>query len=142
MFLLWQTSQGTSLRLASRPWLISTGEYGGSGPPGKPGAPAAVDAATGGTGPNANTLCGHVDNDPRGCPEFSWAPFWPGGSVQGKVTTASLAKDLKMWARMGHPCGEDFLAGPYLAKHPEFHWQACYLKDIKANPWTLFEAKK
>jgi len=35
--------QGTSLRLATRPWLISTGEYGGSGPPGKPGVPAAVD---------------------------------------------------------------------------------------------------
>lgn len=101
-----------------------------------------VDAATGVTGPNANTLCGHVDNDPKGCPEFSWAPFWPGGSVQGKVTTAALAKDLKMWARMGHPCGEDFLAGPFLEKHPEFQGQARYLKDMKANPWTLFEGKK
>jgi len=101
-----------------------------------------VDAATGVAGPNANTLCGHVDNDPKGCPEFSWAPFWPGGSVQGKVTTAVLAKDLKMWARMGHPCGEDFLAAPYLAKHPEFQWQARYIKDMKTNPWTLFEGKK
>jgi hypothetical protein len=34
-----QTSQGTSLRLATRPWLISTGEYGGSGPPGKARGP-------------------------------------------------------------------------------------------------------
>jgi hypothetical protein len=32
-------SQGTSLRLATRPWLISTGEYGGSGPPGKARGP-------------------------------------------------------------------------------------------------------
>ena len=31
--------QGTSLRLATRPWLISTGEYGGSGPPGKARGP-------------------------------------------------------------------------------------------------------
>ena len=37
-----QSRQGTSLRLATRPWFIYTGEYGGSGPPGKPGAPAAV----------------------------------------------------------------------------------------------------
>ena len=34
--------QGTSLRLATRPWALSTGEYGGSRPPVKPGAPAAV----------------------------------------------------------------------------------------------------
>jgi len=33
-------SQGTSLRLATRPWLISTGEYGGSGPPGKTRGPS------------------------------------------------------------------------------------------------------
>jgi len=32
-------SQGTSLRLATRPWLISTGEYGGSEPPGKARGP-------------------------------------------------------------------------------------------------------
>jgi len=31
-----QSRQGTSLRLATRPWFIYTGEYGGSGPPGKP----------------------------------------------------------------------------------------------------------
>ena len=34
--------QGTSLRLATRPWALSTGDYGGSRPPAKPGAPAAV----------------------------------------------------------------------------------------------------
>ena len=35
--------QGTSLRLATRPWLLTPGEYGGKGPPGKPGVPAAVE---------------------------------------------------------------------------------------------------
>jgi len=101
-----------------------------------------ADAATGTIGANANTLCGHVDSDSKGCPEFSWKPFWPGGSVQGKVTTASLAKDMKFWARMGHPCGEDFIAGTFLATHPEFDWQRKFLRDMKSNPWTLFEAKK
>jgi hypothetical protein len=101
-----------------------------------------VDAATGKPGANANTLCGHVDSDPKGCPEFSWKPFWPGGSVQGKVTTAALAQEMKMWARMGHPCGEDFITGTFLAAHPEFAWQAGFLRDMKAQPWTLFEGKK
>ncbi|MCK7468705.1 MAG: phospholipase B family protein [Desulfosudis oleivorans] len=37
-----------------------------------------VDMATGKTGANSNVLCGHVDEDPKGTPEFSWAPFSPG----------------------------------------------------------------
>jgi hypothetical protein len=101
-----------------------------------------VDLATGKTGFNSNVLCGHVDEDPKGTPEFSWAPFSPAGSVQGKVTSSALVKEMKMWAHMGHPCGRDFVAAEFLSKHPEFAWQKPYLKDIKAHPWTLFEAKK
>ncbi|MBS1665332.1 MAG: peptidase C45 [Bacteroidetes bacterium] len=87
-------------------------------------------------------IAGRVDTDPKGCPEWSWPPFYPGGTVQGKVTTAALAKDLKFWAHMGNPNGEDFLAAPFFQLHPEFQWQAKYLHDMKSNPWTLFEAKK
>ncbi|MDP2883689.1 MAG: hypothetical protein Q8P51_01530, partial [Ignavibacteria bacterium] len=91
---------------------------------------------------NGGVLCGHVDRDPRGAPEWSSPPFYPTGAVQGKVTTAALAKEMKIWARMGHPCGEDFLAAPFFEKHPEFKWQEAFLKDMKGNPWTLFEVKK
>jgi len=101
-----------------------------------------VDMATGKTGSNSNVLCGHVDEDPKGTPEFSWAPFSPAGSVQGKVTSSALVKEMKMWAHMGHPCGRDFVAADFLAKHPQYAWQAPYLKDLKAYPWTLFEAKR
>jgi len=99
-----------------------------------------VDMATGKTGFNSNVLCGHVDEDPKGTPEFSWAPYSPAGAVQGKVTSSALVKAMKMWAHMGHPCGRDFVAADFLAKHPEYAWQAPYLKDLKAQPWTLFEA--
>jgi len=47
-----------------------------------------------------------------------------------------------MWAHMGHPCGRDFVAAEFLTKHPEYGWQRPYLRDMKAWPWTLFEAKK
>ena len=87
-------------------------------------------------------IAGRVDTDPKGCPEWSWPPFYPGGTVQGKVTTAALAKDLKFWAHMGNPNGDDFLAAPFFQLHPEFNWQAKYLHDMRSNPWTLFEAKK
>jgi hypothetical protein len=43
---------------------------------------------------------------------------------------------------MGHPCGQDFRAEEFLAKHPEFSWQKPFLHDLKAFPWTQFEAKK
>ncbi|MDP4151523.1 MAG: C45 family peptidase [Bacteroidota bacterium] len=87
-------------------------------------------------------IAGRVDTDPKGCPEWGWPPFYPGGTVQGKVTTAAMAKDLTFWAHMGNPSGEDFLAAPFFQLHPEFQWQAEYLHDMKASPWTLFEAKK
>jgi len=100
-----------------------------------------VDMATGKTAFNSNVLCGHIDEDPKGTPEFSWAPFSPAGSVQGKVTSSALARDMKMWAHMGHPCGRDFVAKDFLAAHPEFSWQKPYLKDLKAYPWTLIGSR-
>jgi hypothetical protein len=100
-----------------------------------------LDASTGAPASNANVLCGHVDEDAKGLPEFIWTAYYPGGSVQGKVTTASLARELKFWARMGHPCGRDFIAADFFAAHPEYKWQEKYLRDMKSHPWTLFSKK-
>jgi len=47
---------------------------------------------------------------------------------------------MSLWARAGHPCGEDFLAKPFLAAHPEYAWAAPILRDMKAGPWTEFRA--
>jgi hypothetical protein len=91
---------------------------------------------------NRCVICGHIDEDPLGCKEWDNGPFYPMGSVQGKVTTAALAKDMKFWARMGHPCGQDFIADKFYVAHPEYKWQEKYLKQMKSYPWTLFEAKK
>jgi hypothetical protein len=100
-----------------------------------------IDAATGAPADNADTLCGHADSDAQGLPEFSWPPFYPGGAVQGKATSAALARGLKLWARRGHPCGRDFDAAPFAAAHPEWAWQLPYLKDMKAYPWALFQGR-
>jgi hypothetical protein len=101
-----------------------------------------IDAASGTNASNSNVLCGHTDEDPRGLPEFGWTPFFPGGSVQGKVTSASLSKKLRMWARMGHPCGDDFIVSKFFELHPEYQWQEKFLEDMPSHPWTLFEAKR
>ena len=89
---------------------------------------------------DARTLCGHTDVAARGIPEWDWGPYYPGGAVQGKATDSKLAGNMGLWARAGHPCGEDFLAKPFLAAHPQYDWQASKLRDMKAGPWTEFKA--
>lgn len=98
------------------------------------------DSSTGKTGPDARTLCGHIDVDPHGVPEWGDAPYYPDGAVTGKVTDSDLAAHLGLIARAGHPCGEDFIAAPFFAAHPEFSYLKPILKDMKAGPWTQFSA--
>lgn len=90
---------------------------------------------------NRCVICGHIDEDVKGCAEWDLPAYFPMGAVQGKVTTAALAKDMKFWAHMGHPCGQDFIGEKFYKAHPEYKWQAKYLQDMKAYPWTLFSAK-
>lgn len=91
---------------------------------------------------NKCVVCGHVDEDAKGCYEWDWPKYYPGGAVQSKVTSAELAKDMQFWAHMGHPCGQDFVGATFYKLHPEYAWQAKYLTMMKAYPWTLFAAKK
>ncbi|MDB5232020.1 MAG: peptidase [Chitinophagaceae bacterium] len=91
---------------------------------------------------NRCVICGHIDEDSKGCAEWDLPAYYPMGAVQGKVTTAALAKDMKLWAHMGHPCGEDFIGATFFKQHPEFAWQSKFLNNMKSYPWTMFEAKK
>ena len=99
------------------------------------------DALAGKNANNRCVICGHIEEDPLGCKEWDNPPYYPMGAVQGKVTTADLAKDMKFWAHMGHPCGEDFVGSKFYALHPQFAWMGKYLQTMRAYPWTLFEAK-
>lgn len=90
--------------------------------------------------PNRNTLCGHLELDDRGAPEWHCAPYYPSGAYDGKVTDSVLASSGSFWAHWGKPCDTDFNAASFLAQHPEYSWQKSRLRDIKAYPWTLFKA--
>jgi hypothetical protein len=98
------------------------------------------DSFSGKVDADERTLCGHVDTVSRGTPEWDWAPYYPGGAVTGKVTDSDLAGRLSMVARAGHPCGEDFLASPFFAAHPQYDYLKPVLKDMKAGPWSEFSA--
>ena len=101
-----------------------------------------VDALQSKHANNRCVICGHIDEDALGCAELSHPAYYPMGAVQGKVTTAALAAKMQLWAHMGHPCGQDFIGAPFYKAHPEYNWMSKYLTDMKAYPWTLFEAKK
>jgi hypothetical protein len=99
-----------------------------------------VDSYTGKTEADGRSLCGHVDKVKEGVPVFDWGPYYPGGAVTGKVTDSELAGRMELIGHAGHPCGEDFIAAPFLAAHPEYAWMTPILKDMKAGPWMPFTA--
>jgi hypothetical protein len=101
-----------------------------------------VDATQNSKANNRCVVCGHIDEDIKGCPEWDLPAYYPMGAVQGKVTTAALAANMQLWAHMGHPCGEDFIGEKFYKAHPEFEWQSKYLKNMLSYPWTLFSATK
>ncbi len=88
---------------------------------------------------NERTLCGRVEISPRGVPEWDWAPFYPGGTVQSKVTDGALAEKLAFWGQARH-LGADFIAGDFLSEHKEYEWMRGLLKDMKCQQWCRFEA--
>jgi phospholipase B-like protein len=84
------------------------------------------------------TLCGHGDVDGADDPNFGTTAYEPEGAVQGKVMDSAMAKNMTFVARIGHPCGSDFIAAKFLEQHPEYSWMAPVLNDMKAGPWTEF----
>ncbi|MDR3692576.1 MAG: C45 family autoproteolytic acyltransferase/hydrolase [Fimbriimonas sp.] len=99
------------------------------------------DAVLGKDGPSLSDLCGHGDVESR--KDHCDGPvFTPMGSVQGKVVTSKLARNLSFWARMGHPCGEPFYAAPFLKSHAEFAWEKSILSDMPTQPWVLVKAAR
>lgn len=88
--------------------------------------------------PSACSVCGHVEEDERGLEEWEWGPKFPGGTLDAKVTTGSLAAQGATWALWGKPCGTDFTADEFLNRNLTYDAQRQLLSDVKAYPWTFF----
>jgi hypothetical protein len=99
-----------------------------------------VDTFDGKTEPSERTLCGHIENSPRGMGTWQ-APYAPAGAVQNKITDGASAEKMTMWAALGHACGVSYKASEQLGKHPEFAWMKDILKDMPARGWTKFAVK-
>jgi hypothetical protein len=93
--------------------------------------------------PSSRTISSHYDTDPMyyvSDPNAVWnIPFYPAGSVDGKVTTAEAARSMSMWGRFGRADGAPFDAEEFLRLHPQWNWQRGYLKSRPSQPWTFFD---
>src|SRR5205085_8163725 len=96
------------------------------------------DALNSKTASNRCVICGHIDEDAKGCKEWDEPAYYPMGAVQGKITTTDMANHMQLWAHMGHPCGQDFTGAPFYKQHPEYAWMGKYLTTMRSYPWTMF----
>lgn len=92
--------------------------------------------------PSSRTISSHYDEDPMyyvSDPNAVWnVPFYPAGSVDGKVATADEALGMSMWGRFGRADGAAFDVDEFLRLHPQWAWQEGYLASRPAQPWTFF----
>lgn len=100
-----------------------------------------VDEVSGKQAASGGTLCAHGEDETRPGFVVGLPAHYPIGAVQGKATTSALVEKMTIWARLGHPCGTEFLAKPFLAAHKEHAWTAPFLHDMKRQEWTQFSAK-
>ncbi len=87
--------------------------------------------------PDERTLCGHIDNCPRGA-----HPYEPFGAVQAKVTDSELTAKMELIAHLGHPDGQSFYVKPFLAAHPQYDWERSILGNMPSYPWTEFSSSE
>ena len=96
--------------------------------------------------PSSRTISSHYDEDPMEVvsdPNAVWnIPFYPAGSVDGKVTTAAAAEEMTLLARFGRADGAPFDADEFLRLHPQWNWQEGYLESRPSQPWTLFPGEE
>ncbi|MFI5179533.1 MAG: C45 family autoproteolytic acyltransferase/hydrolase [Vicinamibacterales bacterium] len=134
------TNQGSSPNARRARWEQVMAEFKGQidAEVGKRLESDAYDIVAKKDGPSERSLCGTVDSSPRGIPDWDWPPYYPGGTVQAKVTTGAMAEKMQLWAAMGHPCAPDFIASDFLKRQPQFGWARGLLRDMKTGPWTEF----
>ena len=91
-----------------------------------------------GSSPSRRALCAHWELDPD--LYSSDLPFEPGGTLDGKVVDAAMAKQMSFSARWGSACGTAFDAKKFLEEHPQYDWMSGILKSRPSQAWTVFVA--
>lgn len=97
------------------------------------------DVYLGFNNPSMRTICSHYDADPLHFLSTHGVPFNPFGSCDAKLATGNDVLNMSMWGRFGRADGTSFDADEHLRQHPQFDWQAGYLKSRPSRPWIYFD---
>jgi len=93
--------------------------------------------------PCLRTICGHGEWDDGRIPgDGPWGAYCPAGALDGKVVDSKMAQSWQFWAKWGSSCDRDFRAAQFLERHTQYDWLTGYLKDLPAEPWTIFPREK
>jgi hypothetical protein len=90
--------------------------------------------------PGSRALCAHDELDANVWGPWPSGPYFPSGTLDGKVVDAKMAKEMSFVARWGAACGTAFDADKFLAAHPQFDWMQGLLHSRPSQPWTVFRA--
>jgi hypothetical protein len=90
--------------------------------------------------PGSRTICGHCELDDGRIPGGGgWVgAYYPAGALDGKVVDSEMAANWHFWAKWGSSCDRDFRAKEFLDSHTQYDWLTGYLRDLPAEPWTVF----
>lgn len=95
--------------------------------------------------PSSRCICGMYDVDPfyyASDPNAVWnVPFYPAGSIDGKLTSADLADQMALYAIYGRANGVPFDVESFLDLNPAWAWQGPILLNRPSQPWTVFAAQ-
>lgn len=97
------------------------------------------DVYTGTDGASMRTICGHCDTDDDRH-NAGHGPFYPWGSLDGKVTTTESVQTGSFDARWGRACGTPFEAASFFAAHPQYGDFRALTRDRPTQPWAVFPA--
>ena len=89
--------------------------------------------------PSGRTICGHLDVDKQGRGD-SQAPYYPWGSLDGKVASGQMIRDMRIQARWGRACGTPFDADAFFKLNPQYTVLKDYTRDRPYQPWTEFKS--
>ncbi len=93
------------------------------------------DHRVGKDNPGKNSICGHREVEPFLDKFDKRPPFFPTGSIDGKIVTLSGAINGNSYIKWGKPCNTPFYANNFVNNHPEYEYLRANLSDIIPSDW-------
>ena len=84
-------------------------------------------------------ICRHSELYPE--TTATQTPFYPYGTIDGKVVNTQMAKTMQFVGKYGASCNRSFRFREYLKKHPEYNSWEKYLVNLPNQPWTTISMK-